>query len=42
MRDSHETSKVGYGNLANLFDPRCSLWRHVAAGGRRHVTPTTV
>ncbi|SRR5437773_5082394 len=22
MRDSHETSKVGYGNLANLFDPR--------------------
>jgi hypothetical protein len=25
MRDPHETSKVGYGNLANLFDPRYSL-----------------
>jgi len=22
MRDPHEISKVGYGNLANLFDPR--------------------
>jgi hypothetical protein len=21
MRDPHETSKVGYGNMANLFDP---------------------
>ena len=25
MRDPHETSKVGYGNLANLFDPRYSF-----------------
>ncbi len=23
MRDPHETSEVGYGNLANLFDARC-------------------
>ena len=25
MRDPHEAFKVDYGNLANLFDPRCPL-----------------